>query len=55
MPHTDEHGRAAALLVDRVGGLVYSRSITWVEHGYRFVGAALAALASLARWRKRHS
>jgi hypothetical protein len=30
-------GRAAALLAQRSGGLVCSRSITWVDHGYRFV------------------
>jgi hypothetical protein len=35
--HARVHGRAAALLADRSGGLVYSRSITWVDHGYRFV------------------
>jgi len=31
------HGRPAALLVGRAGRIVYSRSITWVDHGYRFV------------------
>jgi len=30
-------GRPAARLVGRANGLVYSRSITWVDHGYRFV------------------
>jgi hypothetical protein len=35
--HARVHGRAAALLAERSGGLVYSRSITWVDHGYRFV------------------
>jgi hypothetical protein len=27
----------AALLVQQPGGLAYSRSITWADHGYRFV------------------
>jgi hypothetical protein len=31
------HGRVAAVRVDQAGGVVYSRNITWVEHGYRFV------------------
>jgi hypothetical protein len=31
------HGRIAALRVDQAEGVVYSRSITWVERGYRFV------------------
>lgn len=35
--HVRVDGRPAALLVDRASGLVYSRSITWVDHGYRFV------------------
>ena len=35
--HARVHGRAAALLVERSGGLVSSRSITWAGHGYRFV------------------
>lgn len=35
--HARVHGWAAALLVERSGGLVYSLSITWVDHGYRFV------------------
>jgi hypothetical protein len=35
--HARVHGRAAALLADRSGSHVYSRSITWVDHGYRFV------------------
>jgi hypothetical protein len=35
--HARVHGRAAALLVQRSGGLVYSRSITWADQGYRFV------------------
>jgi hypothetical protein len=35
--HARVHGRAAALLAERSGGRVYSRSITWVDHGYRFV------------------
>lgn len=35
--HVRVDGRMAALLVNQAGGLVYSRSITWVDHGYRFV------------------
>jgi len=35
--HVRVNGHPAALLTDRAGGLVYSRSITWVDHGYRFV------------------
>lgn len=35
--HARVRGRAAALLAQRAGGLVWSRSITWVDHGYRFV------------------
>jgi hypothetical protein len=35
--HVRVNGRPAALLVDRANSLVYSRSITWVDHGYRFV------------------
>jgi hypothetical protein len=30
-------GRPAAMFVGRANGLVYSRSITWVDHVYRFV------------------
>jgi hypothetical protein len=30
-------GRPAAMFVGRANGLVYSRSVTWVDHGYRFV------------------
>jgi hypothetical protein len=35
--HVRVHGRPAALLVERSGGLAHSRSITWADHGYRFV------------------
>jgi len=35
--HARVHGRAAALRDERSAGLVYSRSITWAGHGYRFV------------------
>jgi hypothetical protein len=35
--HVRVDGRPAALLVDRANGLAYSRSITWVARGYRFV------------------
>lgn len=35
--HVRVDGRSAALLVERANGLVHSRSITWVDHGYRFV------------------
>lgn len=35
--HARVDGRPAVLLVDRANGLAYSRSITWVARGYRFV------------------
>jgi hypothetical protein len=35
--HIRVDGRLASLRVNQVSGLVYSRSITWVDHGYRFV------------------
>lgn len=35
--HARVDGRPAALLAGRAHGVVYSRSITWADHGYRFV------------------
>jgi hypothetical protein len=35
--HIRVDGRPAALLAGRANGLVYSRSITWADHGCRFV------------------
>jgi hypothetical protein len=59
--HVLVHGRVAALRVDQADGIVYSRNITWVEHGYRFVvnshgqvplsNAQLAAVANGLRLR----
>ncbi len=37
------HGRPAELLIDRSGGVVVGRAITWIAHGYRFE-VAIAAI-----------